>query len=220
VLPEFAALGQEAVAIDLPGHGERREETATSMLEYRDAVLEAMRPGDVLVGHSAGGWSVTLAAEAAPDEIGHLLYYAAAVPFEGQPAAARKIAPPELHAQTKLTHGGTRSVLATLEAATAHFFHDCDPEAARYGFEHLDPEPIAPLTEPMSVPKFWTSTIPRSYILCTDDRAYPLDYMHDAARRLGVEPILQPCGHFPMISRPRETAELIIATVKNPAAPR
>ena len=59
-----------------------------------------------------------------------------------------------------------------------------------------------------------TTPIPRSYILCTEDRAYPVDYMQGVARTLGVEPILVGWGHFPMVSRPRETAELIVTAAQ------
>jgi pimeloyl-ACP methyl ester carboxylesterase len=45
-IPELEKLGHEAVAIDIPGHGERADEEAT-MSGRLDAVLEAVRPGDV-----------------------------------------------------------------------------------------------------------------------------------------------------------------------------
>ena len=42
------------------------------------------RPGDVLVGHSGGGFDATLAADAAPDLVSHIVYLAAALPREGR----------------------------------------------------------------------------------------------------------------------------------------
>jgi pimeloyl-ACP methyl ester carboxylesterase len=214
VVPELAAMGHDAVAVELPGHGRRRDESPTTMTEYRDAVLEQIRTGDVLVGHSAGGWAITLAADAAPERVRHLVYFAAALPDEGQPANARRISAPEMQRYTRLTPDGKGSELASFEGAREHFFHDCDEADARRAFEQLCPEPVAPLGEPMSVPTFWATPIPRSYILCTKDRAYPVDYMQGVARTLGVEPILVSWGHFPMVSRPRETAELIVAAAR------
>ena len=83
VIPELEALGHEAVAIDLPGHGERRDEPS-SIASRRRAILDVMRDGDVLVGHSGGGYDITVAADAAPDKVGHLVYLAAGLPIEGK----------------------------------------------------------------------------------------------------------------------------------------
>jgi hypothetical protein len=77
------------------------------------------------------------------------------------------------------------------------------------------PEPEEPLTQPMSLPTFWSTDIPRSYIIRTDDRAHPIDYMEGVARTLRVEPIPMDAGHFPMLSRPRATAELIAGSIES-----
>ena len=84
VIPELEALGHEAVAVDLPGHGERRDEAST-VAGRRAAIVDLMQHGDVLVGHSGGGYDITLAADAAPQKVGHLVYLAAALPIEGRP---------------------------------------------------------------------------------------------------------------------------------------
>jgi pimeloyl-ACP methyl ester carboxylesterase len=83
-LPELERLGHEAIAIDVPGHGERVSEQAT--MEARlDSVVSVLRAGDVLVGHSGGGFEITRAADAAPELVSHLVYLAAAFPLEGRP---------------------------------------------------------------------------------------------------------------------------------------
>lgn len=83
VIPELQALGHEAVAIDLPGHGARRDEPST-IAGRRDAIVSAMQSGDVLVGHSGGGYDIALAADAVPEKVGHLIYLAAGLPIEGR----------------------------------------------------------------------------------------------------------------------------------------
>ena len=50
----------------------------------RDAIVKVLRPGDVLVGHSGGGFDATVAAEAATGLISHVVYLAAALPREGR----------------------------------------------------------------------------------------------------------------------------------------
>ena len=77
------ALGHDGVAVDLPGHGARVDEEST-LANRRDAIVSALRPGDVLVGHSGGGFDATLAADAAPELVSHIIYLAAALPREGR----------------------------------------------------------------------------------------------------------------------------------------
>src|SRR5690349_10518718 len=83
VIPELKRLGHDAIAIDLPGHGTRRDERS-NLADRGGAIVEIMEPRDVLVGHSGGGFDITLAADAVPDKVGHLIYLAAGVPQEGR----------------------------------------------------------------------------------------------------------------------------------------
>ena len=50
------------LAVDLPGHGARLDEEST-LANRRQAIVDVLQPGDVLVGHSGGGFDATLAAE-------------------------------------------------------------------------------------------------------------------------------------------------------------
>ena len=81
------ALGHDAAAVDLPGHGARLDEEST-LANRRDAVVTAMQADSaekcVLVGHSGGGFDATLAADARPDLVHHIVYLAAALPREGR----------------------------------------------------------------------------------------------------------------------------------------
>jgi pimeloyl-ACP methyl ester carboxylesterase len=86
-IPEFVSRGHEAVAIDCPGHGKRVDEDACGA-DYRDAVVDVIQPGDIVVDHSMGGFTTTLAVDAAIDRVSHAVYLAAGLPIEGQPMNA------------------------------------------------------------------------------------------------------------------------------------
>ena len=65
-IAELQRLGHDGVAVDLPGHGALVDEEST-LANRRAAIVAAIAPGDVLVGHSGGGFDATLAADAVPE---------------------------------------------------------------------------------------------------------------------------------------------------------
>ena len=227
---ELESLGHEGFAVDLPGHGARVDEEST-LANRRDAIVAAMRPGDVLVGHSGGGFDATLAADAAPDLVGHIIYVAAALPREGrtypEAMAMRDSEEGEFDADVgemlsylKFDDDGAMW-FADFEGAWRYFYHDCDEATARWAFERLGPERFGDTTvTPVSVPRFWAADIPRSFIVCLQDRSMPRWLADTVARRLGVEQLTIDASHSPFLSRPRELAELLVyATTTTPAGP-
>lgn len=219
-IAELERLGHEAVAIDVPGHGERVAEEAT-MANRLEAVTSVLQPGDVLVGHSGGGLEITRAFDAAPDLVSHLVYLAAALPLEGKPAheslVYRDDGPPETDYDVTgmlkhLRFGDDGSMMfADVEGARELFYHDCDEATVQWAFEHLTPERAGDtVATPISVPRFWEAEPSRSFVLCLDDQAQPRWQADVTARRLGVEPLTIDASHSPFLSRPAELAELLV----------
>src|SRR3974390_1176078 len=97
--PHLEAMGHVVVAIDLPGSGERPAEKGTHP-PGRAAFREVVDDGDVLVGHSQGGFAISLAADELADKIGRLVYLSAAVPIEGEPMGAATSGSTELWPET------------------------------------------------------------------------------------------------------------------------
>lgn len=110
---------------------------------------------------------------------------------------------------------------ADVEGARELFYHDCDESTARWAFEQLTPEKAGDTaTTPISVSRFWEADLPRSFIVCLQDRAQPRWLADVTARRLGVEPLAIDGSHSPFISRPAELAELLLqATITKPIGP-
>ena len=232
-IAELRVLGHEGVAVDLPGHGARLDEEST-LDARRNAIVAMMQPGDVLVGHSGGGFDATLAADARPDLVGHIVYLAAALPREGRTypeAMAMRDSGEELADDFNADVGEMLSYLhfdgdgamtfADFDGAWKYFYHDCDEETARWAFERLDPERFGDTTiTPVSVPRFWAADLPRSFILCEQDRSMPRWLADTVARRLGVEQLTIDASHSPFLSRPPDLAELLVhATTTKPVGP-
>lgn len=224
-IPELERLGHEALAIDLPGHGARRDERSR-LADRRDAIVEVLQPGDVLVGHSGGGYDITLAADAAPHLVEHVVYLAAGLPLEGRTVLEATGGSADSDEVTQLMDDETgmsalveplpdgRMQPVNFEAGRRMFYHDCDEATARWAFDRLTPAPVEFLVEPVSVPNFWTSDLPRSYIRCEQDRAKPHSLSVEVAERLGVEPLMIDSSHSPFLSRPAELAGLLVRAVE------
>jgi pimeloyl-ACP methyl ester carboxylesterase len=231
VIPELERLGHEAVAVDLPGHGERRHDAAPTTFKGRTgAILEVLERGDVLVGHSGGGFDITHAADAVPYMIAHVCYVAAGLPREGRtwPEAMAMRADgtmgdfdaADLLGHLTFQEDGAMSV-ATVESAQEKFFHDCDDETVQWAFERLCPERGGETSStPVSVANFWAADLPRSFIVCLQDRAQERWSADLVAQRLGVKQLAIDTSHSPFLSRPRELAELLVhATTTTPNGP-
>ncbi|MGW0182800.1 alpha/beta fold hydrolase [Nocardia sp. NPDC003345] len=229
VIAELNRLGHEGVAVDLPGHGPRVAEEST-LANRREAVAAVLRAGDILVGHSGGGFDATLGADTAPELVDHIVYLAAALPREGrsytEAMTMRNAEDGEIDGDVgeMLSHlhfdADGAMTFASFEGAWDYFYHDCDRETARWAFERLGPERFGDTTvAPVAVPRFWAADLPRSFIRCLQDRAMPRWLADTVARRLGVEPLTIDASHSPFLSRPRELAELLVhATTTDPIA--
>jgi pimeloyl-ACP methyl ester carboxylesterase len=229
-IPELNRLGHDAVAIDVPGHGDRVAEVAT-MDTRLESVLSVLEPGDVLVGHSGGGFEVTLAADAAADRVAHVVYLAAALPVEGRTMAQALIYRDDGADESDYDVAGMLKYLrfdddgamsfADVDGARDLFYHDCDEATVRWAFERLTPETFGEeASTPISVPHFWAADLPRSFIRCLQDRAQPQWLADVTARRLGVEALTIDASHSPFLSRPAALAELLVhATSTTPTSP-
>lgn len=224
-IPEVEKLGHEAIAVDLPGHGARHAEYST-LDGYRQAVVEALQPGDVLVGHSMGAAVATTAADAFP-EIGHIIYLTGPLPVEGK-CLSWELGGHSAGDDVSITSKGHPVAsavrfsedsqymdLGTLENATAALYHDCAPDVAAWAYQKLTPQNVDVIMgQPISVPTFWEADLPRSYIRCTDDRGNPIEYATRWAQRLGVEPLTIATSHSPFLSRPAELAQLLLRAIE------
>ncbi|MEU0473271.1 alpha/beta fold hydrolase [Streptomyces olivaceus] len=226
VKPEMVKLGHALVSVELPGHGSRRSETAT-LDGYREAVVELMEPGDVLVGHSSGCVVAILAANERPDLVSHLCLVAGILPVEGMPLSfERESANPGAGEDP---HSGNGAALETYmrmtedneafyferSGAVSAFYNDCSENLIDWIFPKLVPEPLAPLAVPISVPNFWARhDLSRSFIMGSRDTICFPELARTQAKRLGVVPLEIDAGHSPWLSRPAEFARLLVAATK------
>lgn len=193
--------GHEAVAVDLPC-----EDDAAGLEEYADAVVKAVgdRRDLVLVAHSLGGFTATLACSRLPARL--LVLVSAMVPRPGEK-------PDEWWANT----GASR---AYRESAARYGFDPEDMNASFYNDvpAHIVAEELArperdqsstPMEQPWPLPAL--PDTPTRFLILRDDRFFPAEFMRGmVSERLGITPDEMPGGHMAMLSHAGEMADRLI----------
>lgn len=226
LIPEIESLGHSALAIDLPGCNERHKEVA-SLASWRGALREVIEEGDVVIGHSMGGFAISLAADEVPDKIARLIYLSAAVPIEGEAMGAATgentlndwpsvVGMPyeDFIELVEVPNRGQCVRFTNQLAANKLFYHDCSSEDQDWAWDHLTPLPLAPTLEPFHLPRFWKNPVPRDFIVTTDDYSHPVTMDNAFMGRLGLSTAFSiVSSHSPFLSRPVDTARVLNAAV-------
>ncbi|SMH49982.1 alpha/beta fold hydrolase [Maritimibacter sp. HL-12] len=211
VRPALVALGHEADALDLPGSGDDSTPAGEVTLEgYGEAILARLDAPSIVVGHSAGGYAIARAAEIAPALISRLVYLCAYVPRPGVSLIEmRREAPEQPLAGALETSADRLSYRFTDAAVAANLCADCPPEALAFARRNLGWQPIAPQAEPF-VATGKGAGIPRSYIVCEQDRTIPPAHQRSMAAGFAANDIFSlPTGHAPFLAAPGTLADLL-----------
>jgi pimeloyl-ACP methyl ester carboxylesterase len=209
---ELHAAGHEVVAPDLPGRGDRASEKAT-WAGCRAAVADVIENGDVLVSHSAGGYAAALAAEVTASLLRRMVFVTASVPADGERMALAR-AVEEGHPMFVRGDGphGPEVGISSFDWARDAFYHDCDEQLAHQAYKRLVPEQLGLVLEPLSLQKFHNLDVPRDYVVCLDDRSGTNARIETYLGHLGLRQAhLLWSSHSPFLSRPRDTAGLLVA---------
>jgi pimeloyl-ACP methyl ester carboxylesterase len=204
VIPELEALGHRAIAVDLPC-----TDPSATLEDYGRTVVDAMGgidPPVVVVGHSAGGATISLVPELT--RVDRLVYVTAFVPEPGR--SIMDIAGADvLEMIMSVSHDdgdGCRSFDLELLASIV------PPE---------EREPYLAFLRATQRPQGWAAmekpwpgrslpAVPCTYVLCTEDNVLPPARQREMAARLGVEPTEIASDHAVFAARPRQLAALLV----------
>jgi pimeloyl-ACP methyl ester carboxylesterase len=204
-------LGHIAHAPTLPGHGPHVA-TGAGYQEAGDAVARYIAECDlhdiVLVGHSGGGVAISKAVELIADRVERFVYVNGWVLKDSEFILG--LVPPhyrELFA-SMAAESPNNTVEVPFEIWRSSFINDADYAAAKSAFAQLVPEPFSYLVELVNLTIFHSLTIPKSYILPTEDIALPRDrawgWHPRMTNRLGDHRFLEmPGSHEVMFTNPR-----------------
>lgn len=197
--------GQRAEAIALPSVGEEPAKLG-DLAADGDAVTRAAAAIEgrlIVVGHSYGGAAITQGEYGA--HVARLVYLAAFMPDTGRTYPSY-LPPGPLPPYVQMRDDGTFVVPSG--QARAHFYHDCSDERAAWAEAQLRPQSQAVLATPIRSAAW--RRVPSTYVVTTDDRALPPDFQRQFLAQ-ATETRELPGSHSPMLARPGELADLLVA---------
>ena len=204
VIPELEALGHRAIAVDLPC-----TDPAATLDDYARTVVGSMAGIEgpvVVVGHSAGGATISLVPSRT--HVDRLVYVTAVVPEPGRSIA--DVAGAEVR-ETMLSvsrddGNGCRSFDMEMLAALA----PAEQREAYLAFLKATQRAQGWAAIEQTWPGRSLPDVPRSYVLCTEDKIIPPAKQREMAARLGVVPVEIAAEHAVFPERPRELAALLV----------
>ena len=178
-------------------------EDVASLLFYEDL------SDVVLVGNSYAGMVITGVAAKEPRRLAHIVYFDAYVPFEGENEMS--LWPPEEQARVKAEIAKANR-FRPLPPNFPVFLGISDPKLAEWVQARLTPHPISTYEDPPPLGGPESSSVPRSFISCTEGPfGAPLfATFASRARKLGWKVYDLKAGHAAMLTHPRESADILL----------
>lgn len=221
VTPLLRASGHEVYTPTLTGLGERSHlahpliglethvQDIVNVLSYEE--LE----GVILVGHSNGGTLITAVSHRVPDRLAHLVYLDAFVPDAGQ-ATIDLITYPRQHWEDRVRAEGDGWLIPSLapvpwEDFCRDVWQMTDESDRRWVVDRLGPTPFKTFTDPIARIDPAAARLSRTYLRCrrhpspTFDRHTAMSQQATGWRYHALE-----SAHCPMVTAPRELAEILL----------
>ncbi len=204
VISRLQAEGLAAVAVQNP------------LVSLDDDVAHVQRAIDrtkgpvLLVGHSWGGAVITQIGD--QERVKGLVYVAAFAPDAGQsPNDTLKPFPPSAGLSGVSVDKG-RFLTLTPEGMARNFAQDLAPEEA--ALLAATQGPVAAACFATRVTAAAWKAKPAWYIVATQDRMLPPDFLRATAARIGAHSVEVESGHAPHLSRPDAVAAVIVEAAR------
>ncbi|OBJ54852.1 alpha/beta fold hydrolase [Mycobacterium sp. 1423905.2] len=214
VVARLEKRGHTALAPTLTGRGKNVDPTV-GLDQCSQSVVEHILTRDltavVLVGHSVGATVICKVAEAIPERIRRLVFYAGVVPrdgesiYDGYPPALRLIA------DQQFADSSDGTITVPFEIWRDSFMSDAAPDLASWAYQYLWPEPCRTFQDRVDLRKFHALQTPRTFLLGADDCTMPGGWHPQMTGRVGQFRLVQmPGGHELMFSNPHGLADNLI----------
>lgn len=216
VAQRLRELGHTVHTPTVAGHGKgaRRDVThAQSTQSIVDYIIDCDIRDFILVGHGYAGTIISKVAEAVPDRIRRLVFWSAFVVRTGE--AALDLLPGDTSLFAEMAaQSPDNTFTIPFELWRDAFINDADILLARSAYAQLSPEPYGPWTEVLDVSAFESLSIPRSFLVGTEDLVLPpgeSGWHPHMSSRLGTFRLVQmPGSHEALFTQPLTVADKLI----------
>ena len=217
VIKHLEANEHQAFAPTVAGHGKgvnkniNHAQCTRSIVDY---IVDKDLTDIVLLGHSYGGTIIAKVAEAISDRIRRLIFWDAFVLNDGD--SLKDNLPPHYQKlfDSLARESEDNTVMIPFDIWREAFINDADLELAKSSYAQLSSEPYQPLIDKLDLRRFYSLSIPKSYLYCSEDIALPQGewgWHPRMSERLGLFRLVQmPGSHEVMFSNPIGLAEKII----------
>ena len=216
VLRELSRKGHYPHAPTLAGHGPNVKRIGIAHKDCVDSVSAYIRKHQlkdiILVGHSFGGSVVQKVMEQLSDRIGSIVFVDALILADNQCVFDNLPAEYVAAFNGLASASPDNTMLVPWEIWRDCFMQDALEATARSVWEKLTPEPNQVNHDKLDLRRFYSLSVPKSFIYCRQDNALPQGYFHPCmSSRLGVFRLLEmDGGHEVMFTRPAELADKIV----------
>ncbi len=211
LIKELQNKGHVAEAIDLPGHGNNKIPLEDVTLEkYSSEILASLDSPTIVLGHSMGGYPVSLAAQTDPTYIKHLIYLTAFVPEDGKTLAElrKKVDRYPLTSVIRKTEDGLGFYIPKKYQKDI-FYNDCSKQDIKLASEKLCIQAIKPQNTPIKLGVNFKK-VSKSYVSCLDDQTIPIELQKKLSESIPEENKYEiKSGHSPFFSRPADLANIL-----------
>lgn len=220
--PLLREAGHRALAPSLTGLGERQHLASLLPpavinldLHIRDvaSLLDAEDMTEVmLVGHAYAGMVITGVAELVPERVSTLAYVNGVAPSDGEAMVDQleAVRRPDFVARIRgfIADGAPFMPAPTAPEEIASRWSITDPSDQEFMLPRLSPQPTLTFAQPIRTGNPDAAKLRREFILCSESGFEPVAE-RAAASGWGVHHI--DTGHDPMVTTPRELADILLA---------
>ena len=222
VAPLLQEAGRTVLTPSLTGLGDRAHLAALMPpasfnldLHIRD-VAQLLESNDlqdaVLVAHAYAGMVITGVAEVCPERIAALVYVNGVVPADGEAMVDQleAVRGPEFVARIRqhIADSAPFMPAPTTADEIAERWSITDPDDQQFVLPRLSPQPTLTFSQPVRTGRPEAQTLRREFVLCSES-GFEAVAEKAAASNWGVHRI--DTGHDPMITTPRELADILLA---------
>jgi pimeloyl-ACP methyl ester carboxylesterase len=211
-------MGHEVTAIDLPSAGIDDTPASTVTLQAQAdrvaATLDAIAGTVILVGHSAGGPVVSMAAEARPAKIEKLVYLTAFLLQNGGSLALAAVGDKGSTLSQHLVFRPDGTFDVERSARPDIFYNECDDRDVALAQSLFKPVSLRANVDPVVIGSNFDG-VRRFYVTCLRDHAISPETQHAMYTALPCERVFRlRSDHSPFLSRPAPLLRTLAAIAR------